>query len=155
MEKNVRNGQKIYSKQLLLRILFFSVLICSGAIARAQYANGIVVEKLLTTDTTAVGQKIMYPCFGEPEVTMLKITIPPGKSTGWHKHSFPVFSYIIQGTLTVELENHRVIQCKENTTYAEMVNTYHNGSNREDSDLVVIAIYLGVKREMLSIPNNE
>ncbi|MBA4409470.1 MAG: cupin domain-containing protein [Odoribacter sp.] len=118
--------------------------------ARSQY-SGLIIKELLRTDTTSIGQKMTYPKFSDPEVTMLKITIPPGKSTGWHKHNFPVFAYVIKGTLTVELEDHRVIKFKEDSTFAEMMNTYHNGKNMEDSDLEVIAIYLGGKGQKLSI----
>lgn len=118
--------------------------------ARSQY-SGLNIKELLRTDTTSIGQKITYPEFANPEVTMLKITIPPGKSTGWHKHSIPVFAYVVKGTLTVELEDHREIKFKEESTFAEMRNTNHNGSNKEDSDLVLIAIYMGGKGEKLSI----
>ncbi|MDP3641801.1 MAG: cupin domain-containing protein [Bacteroidota bacterium] len=118
--------------------------------ARSQY-SGLIIKELLRTDTTSIGQKMTYPKFSDPEVTMLKITIPPGKSTGWHKHNFPVFAYVIKGTLTVELDDHRVIKFKEDSTFAEMMNTYHNGKNMEDSDLEVIAIYLGGKGQKLSI----
>jgi hypothetical protein len=52
----------------------------------------------------------------------------------------------------VELEDHRVIKFKENSTYAEVINTYHNGTNQEDSDLVIIAIYLGRRGQKLSVP---
>ena len=105
--------------------------------ARSQYSE-LIIKDLLRTDTTSIGQKITYPEFADPEVTMLKITIPPGKSTGWHKHNIPVFAYVVKGTLTVELEDHRVIQFKEESTFAEMRETYHNGTNMEDSDLVLI-----------------
>jgi quercetin dioxygenase-like cupin family protein len=120
--------------------------------AKSQYSGGLVIEKLLQTDTTSIGQKIAYPKFNDPEITMSKITFHPGQSTGWHKHAFPVFAYVLKGTLTVELEDHRVIKFKENSTYAEVINTYHNGTNQEESDLVIIAIYLGGRDQKLSVP---
>jgi quercetin dioxygenase-like cupin family protein len=120
--------------------------------APSQYSSGIVIEKLLQTDTTSIGQKIAYPNFSDPEVTMSKITFPSGKSTGWHKHKFPVFAFVLKGTLTVELEDHRVIKFKENSTYAEVIDTYHNGTNQEKTDLVIMAIYLGGRDQKLSVP---
>jgi len=118
--------------------------------ARSQY-SGLIIKELLRTDTSSIGQKIIYPDFADPEVTMLKITIPPGKSTGWHKHNIPVFAYVVKGTLTVELEDHRIMKFKEESTFAEMRDTYHNGTNMEDTDLVLIAIYMGGKGQKLSI----
>jgi quercetin dioxygenase-like cupin family protein len=118
--------------------------------ARSQY-SGLNIKELLRTDTTSIGQKITYPDFADPEITMLKITIPPGKSTGWHKHNIPVFAYVVKGILTVELEDHQIKKFKEESTFAEMRDTYHNGTNKEDSDLVLIAIYMGGKGQKLSI----
>ena len=118
---------------------------------KSQY-SGLIIKELLKTDTTSIGQKITYPEFADPAVTMLKITIPPGKSTGWHKHNIPVFAYLVKGTLTVELEDHRELKFGEESTFAEMRDTYHNGKNMEDSDLVLIAIYMGGKEQKLSIP---
>jgi quercetin dioxygenase-like cupin family protein len=132
---------------------FFLTLILMAFLsltASSQY-SGLIIKDLLRTDTTSIGQKITYPEFADPEVTMLKITIPPGKSTGWHKHNFPVFAQVLKGTLTVELEDHREIKFKEESTFAEMRDTYHNGKNMEDSDLVLIAIYMGGKGQKLSI----
>jgi len=124
------------------------VLICSTA--RAQYNKAIIIEPLLKTDTTSIGQKIVYPQFKENEVTIAKITFPPGVSTGWHKHEIPVFAYVLKGTLTVELENNKVTEFPENSTFAEVFNTYHNGVNKGTEDLVLIAFYMGGK----GIPNS-
>ncbi|MDD4637485.1 MAG: cupin domain-containing protein [Bacteroidales bacterium] len=124
------------------------VLICSAA--RAQYNKAIIIEPLLKTDTTAIGQKIVYPQFKENEVTIAKITFPPGVSTGWHKHEIPVFAYVLKGTLTVELENDKVSEFPENATFAEVFNTYHNGVNKGKEELILIAFYMGGK----GVPNS-
>jgi quercetin dioxygenase-like cupin family protein len=82
---------------------------------------------------------------------MKKITFPPGETTGWHKHDIPVFSYIIKGTLTVKTEDGKVMQYKENSCFSESYNIYHKGTNKENKDLVVMAIYLGGDARELSI----
>jgi quercetin dioxygenase-like cupin family protein len=138
-------------KKHFLALIF---LIFLGLTAKSQY-SGLIIKELLKTDTTSIGQKITYPEFADPAVTMLKITIPPGKSTGWHKHNIPVFAYVVKGTLTVELEDHREMKFKEESTFAEMRDTYHNGKNMEDSDLVLIAIYMGGKGQKLSVPKEK
>jgi len=130
--------------------LTLALLAIISLTARSQY-SGLNIKELLRTDTTSIGQMITYPNFDSPEVTMLKITIPPGKSTGWHKHNIPVFAYVVKGTLTVELEDHRLMKFKEESTFAEMRDTFHNGKNMEDTDLVLIAIYMGGKGQQLSI----
>lgn len=118
---------------------------------KAQYNNKLVVEELLHSEVNSMGQKISYPEVKDAKVTMKKITFPSGETTGWHKHDIPVFSYIIKGTLTVETEDGKVTEYKENTCFAESYNIYHKGINKENTDLVVIAIYLGGDARELSI----
>ena len=98
-----------------------------------------------------IGQQIVYPSFLNDEVTIARVTIPPGKSTGWHKHKFPVFAYVMQGTLTVEVENHRLLQFAKNSSFSEVVDTFHNGVNKGNEDLVLLAFYMGEKGSSLSV----
>jgi len=135
-------------KKLFLITLLLSCVILKG---KAQYNKDLIVESILKTDTTSLGQKISYPCVARDEVTMLKITLAPGKSTGWHEHNIPVFAYVLKGTLTVELENNKTLQFGENSSFAEVIHTVHRGINNGNGDLVLLAIYLGEKGKALSI----
>lgn len=133
-------------KKITFGILFS--IICT--LANAQYKSGITVETLLKTDTTSIGQKIAYPVCANSEVTIAKVIIPPGKSTGWHKHLIPVFAYIQQGTLTVEIEGKNNLNFQPNSTFAEVTNTMHNGTNHGNEDVIIIAFYMGEKGKALS-----
>lgn len=117
----------------------------------AQYNKAILIEPILKTDTTSIGQKIIFPASENEEVTILKVTIPPGASTGWHKHENPVFAYVLKGTLSVDVEKGKTKQFHENSCFAEVVNTYHNGSNKGKDDVILIAFYLGEKGRALSV----
>ena len=125
------------------------VFICFGA--NAQYNKDVVLETILKTDTTSIGQKIVYPNFVNEEVTIVKVILPPGKSTGWHKHFFPVFAYVLQGTLTVEIEKIKALQFPVNSSFSEVVNTLHNGVNNGKEDVILIAFFLGEKGKPLSV----
>lgn len=129
--------------------------ICCIGTARAQYKPGIKLDKLLKTDSTSIGQKIIYPVTDSAEVTMVKVTIPPGKSTGWHLHNVPVFAYVLQGTLTVKLESGKTLDFPTNSTFAEVINLLHNGTNNGTDDLVLIAVYMGVKGKALSVAKGD
>ena len=131
-----------------LKFIFLVLLICFGA--NAQYNKGAVLEPVLKTDTTSIGQKIVYPNFANDEVSIVKVTVPPGKSTGWHKHVFPVFAYVLQGTLTVEVENRKAMQFPANSSFSEVLNTLHNGVNNGKEDVVLIAFFMGEKGKPLS-----
>lgn len=131
-----------------LKFIFLVLLICFGA--NAQYNKGVVLEPVLKTDTTSIGQKIVYPNFANDEVSIVKVTVPPGKSTGWHKHVFPVFAYVLQGTLTVEVENRKAMQFAANSSFSEVLNTLHNGVNNGKEDVILIAFFMGEKGKPLS-----
>jgi len=80
------------------RIIFtFLPLLCFCTLINAQYNEGIKIETLIKSDTTSIGQKIKFPQYQAGEVKMCKVTIPVGKSTGWHKHDAPVYAYVIKG----------------------------------------------------------
>ena len=133
------------------RISFIIILTCICLTAKSQYNKGVVLESVLKTDTTSIGQKIVYPTFANDEVSIVKVTLPPGKSTGWHKHFFPVFAYVLKGTLTVEVENKKTLQFPVNSSFSEVINTLHNGVNNGSEDVVLIAFFMGEKDKPLSV----
>jgi quercetin dioxygenase-like cupin family protein len=130
-------------------VLFF--VLFSITMSAQQYNGNLKIEKLMESDVNSTGQKILYPQVKDAAVTMMKITFPPGETTGWHKHDIPVFSYILDGTLTVETEDHKITEFKENSCFAESYNIYHKGTNKGEIDLVVLVIYLGGDGKDLSI----
>ncbi len=133
-------------KRLFISIIV--VLFCFQLFA--QYNQGIKVETLLKTDTTTIGQKINYPVFEDAEVTICRITFPPGVSTGWHYHTIPVFAYVEKGTLTVEVKDKETMTFSEGQTFSEVINVLHNGTNSGDVDVILLAVYLGEKGKPLS-----
>lgn len=149
----IKLGRIIDCKMLnmkILKVAFVLVLLIVVTSAKAQYNSDIKIEKLLKTDTTSIGQHIVYPSFSNDEVTIAKFTIPPGKSTGWHLHNFPVFAYVLQGTLTVDVRDGKSLVFPVNSTFAEVINVYHNGINNGCEDLVLIAFFMGEKGKALS-----
>lgn len=134
------------------KIAIASILCLFSMVLSAQeYSGSLKIEKMLDSDVNSIGQKIKYPDFKDPQVKMMKITFPPGETTGWHKHEIPVFSYIMKGTLTVEMEDNTIIEFKENSCFAESYGLYHRGTNKQDSELVVFVVYLGGDGHSLSI----
>jgi len=136
----------------MIRIAVTIVVIFICLAGKSQYSKEIIIEPVLKTDTTVTGQRIHYPHSDSDEITILRITIQPGKSTGWHKHEFPVFAYVLKGNLTVELENNKILHFQQNSSFSEVIDTFHNGSNKGNEDLVLIAFYMGRKGGNLSVP---
>lgn len=137
--------------RLISLFAVISLVVFSCFRALSQYQEGIAIETILKTDTTTTGQKIAFPEGEKDEVTILKITMPPGTSTGWHKHTLPVFAVVLEGVLTVELDNGEKLTFQKNSSFSEIYNTYHNGSNAGNKDVVLMACYLGQKNQPLTI----
>ncbi len=114
-----------------MRSIAFALLACSSfAFADAEaYKKEIAVTPLLKTQTDAAGKAIVYPT-GSPEVTAVRVEIPPGAQTGWHKHPVPCFAYILEGELHVQIEGGETKILKAGEAYAETVDALHNGMNQ-------------------------
>jgi hypothetical protein len=56
------------------------------------------------------------------------------------------------GALTVELENNKTMQFPENSSFSEVLDTFHNGINKGKERLVLIVFCKGEKGKALSVP---
>jgi len=93
-----------------------------------------------------------YPA-GQPQLTILEITIPPHTALPWHQHPVPNAAYVVSGDLTIEDrtsgKSHKVTAGQG---FAESVNSSHRGVTG-DRQAVVIVTYSGVEGIPLSIPD--
>ena len=87
----------------------------------------------------------------QPQVTILKITIPVGEKLSMHKHPMLNIGYMIKGELTVYSEKGEVLVLKAGDPIVELVDTWHYGENTGTEDVVIIVTYVGNKEEDLSI----
>lgn len=133
------------------KILLIIVFVGACLFVNAQYNSGIKMESILKTDTTSIGQKIQYPTFENAEVSIYRITISAGTSTGWHFHTFPVFAYVEKGTLTVEVKDYKTMTFTQGQSFSEVINVLHNGTNNGKEDVVLFAVFLGEKGKALSV----
>jgi quercetin dioxygenase-like cupin family protein len=100
---------------------------------------GTKVEQVLQTTQAWDGtQYTSYPS-GQPQVTVLKITVPPNTALHWHHHPVISAGYVLSGSLTVEKKD-----TGERTTLhagqalAETVQTTHRGfTTNEPVELIV------------------
>lgn len=132
------------------RLIAVASFFLLSPLAVGDYNEGVQVQPLLKTGVTSIGQKIAYPAFPDSEVTIARVTIPPGKETGWHRHSFPVFAHVVQGTLVVEVEGGERLQYRQGSALAEVIDTYHNGRNEGTDEVILTAFFMGGKGIPLS-----
>jgi quercetin dioxygenase-like cupin family protein len=88
-----------------------------------------VSTPLANTDKTVIGQTITAP--EHPTVISSIVTFQPGDKTVVHKHPWPHYGYMLEGTLTiVNTETGKSFDLKKGEFLIEMQNTAHYGENR-------------------------
>ena len=108
-------------------------------------------EKLVVSTEAWTGQKLpAYPS-GQPEITVLKITIPPGQRLPMHKHPVINAAFVVRGELTVTTDKGKVLHVKAGHTMIEVVNEWHYGANHGAGLVELIVFYAGVKGTPITI----
>ena len=82
----------------------FLVLLLGPTTAWPQQQPTVKPTPLLKTTTTITGQKLEYPG-KNPQVTATMVEIPAARDVGRHEHPNIRYVYVIDGTLSIELEN--------------------------------------------------
>lgn len=146
---------KIKTLTILATVMGVSAAVLSTI--QAQF-NGPSVE---TARRTVLLQKqdswngIRYKAYpkGQPELTMLKLTIAPHTALPWHSHPVPNAGYILSGSITV----HDRLSGKTQTfhpgeAFAESVDTEHRGESGEEPTVLLIT-YAGAAGIPTSVPS--
>jgi len=116
------------------------------------YRPAIKVTPLLRSSETVAGQPIVYPNVVDPEVTAVRVTIPPGAQTGWHRHPFPCYGYMLAGNLTVEMEGGKSTALTAGQALVESVNVLHNGRNTGTTPVEIVMFVTGEKDHTFTVP---
>lgn len=119
------------------------VTLCGAVSVRAADYPELKVEKLLVSSSAYNGQPLAYLEGKHPEVTAMTVTIPPGGETGWHRHPVPVYAYVMEGELTVELKNERKYRFTKGEVILEVRETPHNGRNTGTDPTKLLVFYTG------------
>lgn len=115
------------------------------------YAKAIKATPLMRTSVTASGQPIVYPKTDQPEVSAFMVEIPPGAETGWHKHPWPCYAYVLSGNLRVEFEGGEAHDVKPGEALAESVNVLHNGHNTGTEPVKLVLFVTGEKGQPFTV----
>jgi quercetin dioxygenase-like cupin family protein len=90
-----------------------------------------------------------YPS-GQPEVTLLKISIPANTALDWHSHPMPNVAYVVSGELTLEARNSELKRTlRAGDAIAEMADRQHRGVTG-DLPVELIVFYAGAEGLPLS-----
>jgi quercetin dioxygenase-like cupin family protein len=79
----------------------------------------------------------------QPEITILRITVPPGMQLTMHRHPVINAGVLLKGQLTVVTEDGRRFALETGDSIVELVNRWHYGMNQGDQPAEIIMFYAG------------
>ncbi len=126
-------------------------LLLSSASAKNTNTNVIEVEVLTKTISSWDGEDLPSYEKGKPEISILKIVIPPGAKLPLHKHPVINAGVLLSGKLTVVGEDNTTLHLKAGDTIVEVVNKWHYGKNEGNEPAEIIVFYAGIQGKPLSI----
>lgn len=159
------NNSKSISVPRLLGGIAITALLTLGGAARAQDAGhdddhhdghqvaqgGLTATSTLLLETSVHGDgvPIVYPK-GTPFVTVRITEVPPGVIIPKHRHQIPLIVYMLEGDLTLHIDNGTVRVAKQGEAFIEAWN-WHYGENATDKTVRLLAVYPGEVGTPLSI----
>jgi len=88
---------------------------------------------------------------GHPEVTILRIVIPPGEILTKHKHPFINAGVLLKGELTIHAEDGKKLRLKAGEALVEVVDTWHYGKNEGVESAEIIVFYAGTEDAPITV----
>lgn len=122
------------------------VLACANVFAQTAPVGpvGLTLKTVLQTETTMIGQPIRFPQT-DGQITAVVAEVAPGGQVGRHMHPVPLFVYILEGTLTIDMEQHGTHAFSAGEGLAEIVHSWHNGRNLTDKPCKFLIVFAGQK----------
>jgi quercetin dioxygenase-like cupin family protein len=128
-------------KKLLFGICL-TLLLLSNVLA--EDVSNVVVDALSKTGSSWDGESLPdYPT-GKPEITILRIKIPPGAQLPLHEHPVINAGVLLSGELTVVTEDNKTLYLKAGDSVVEVVNKWHYGKNEGNEPAEIVVFYAGI-----------
>lgn len=137
-----------FSSLKIVISLLFAVTV--SGLAVADKVPPIVSEQVVQS-TTSWNNNVLpaYPK-GQPEVTVLKITVQPGVELPWHTHPIINVGYMLKGILTVITKSGQVSTLHAGDAIVEVVGPIHKGINNGDEPVEILVFYAGIKGKSIT-----
>jgi len=107
--------------------------------------DSLRVEELVKTTKSWNGTRLPEYPEGQPEITILQISIPAGTRLETHSHPVINAGVLTKGELTVYTKNDEVLKLKAGDPIVEVVNTLHYGINEGNETAEIIVFYSGIE----------
>ncbi len=120
-------------------------------VVRADSGKAAEVSVLAKSDSSWDGTSLPAYPKGRPEITILRIIIPPGTQLPLHKHPVINAGVLVSGELDVVTEDNKVLHLKAGDPVVEVVDKWHYGKNESDKPAEIIVFYAGTQGEPITI----
>ncbi len=137
------------AKKFIYGICFLFLLISSNVLAAE--ADAVHVDVLAKTSLSWDGSQLPDYPKGTPEITILRIKIPPGVQLMMHKHPIINAGLLLEGELTVITEDNKTLHLKAGESIVEVVNKWHYGKNEGTKTAEILVFYAGVLNVPITI----
>ncbi len=116
-----------------------------------QDKSAVKVEVLAKTSSSWNGSTLPDYPEGKPEITILRILIPPKTQLPIHEHSAINAGVLLKGNLIVVTEDKDTLHLKAGDSIVEVVNKWHYGINEGNEPAEIIVFYAGIKGKPITI----
>lgn len=100
---------------------------------------------LISTGTTVFGETLKYPTGGAAHITAAVVTFAPGAKTSLHRHAVPMFTYVLEGELTVDYGARGKRIYRSGDAIMEAMDVAHYGIDTATRPVRLLVVYLGAE----------
>lgn len=135
-----------------LSVLLSGLMGCMTAHPEAKGSAGVPeVTPLVKSALSWDGERLPAYPQGQPEITILRITIPAGARLHVHHHRVINAGVLIRGQLTVVTADGKTLQLQAGDPIVEVVGTLHHGINRGKDPAEIIVVYAGIVDQPITV----
>lgn len=127
----------------IIFVAFVCIAILLSSNIYAGESGDVETTVLAKSDSSWDGRQLPDYPKGKPEISVLKVVIPPGEQLKPHEHPVINAGILTKGELTVTTKDNKVLRLKPGDALIEVVNTLHYGKNEGDIPAEIIVFYAG------------
>jgi len=111
----------------------------------------VKVEELIKTTKSWDGSTLPSYQSGQPEITILKITVQPDVELDWHTHPVINAGVVLKGALTILTKEGQTHELSAGDAVVEVIGKIHRGINKGTDPAEIIVFYAGAASTPLTV----
>jgi len=111
----------------------------------------INAEVLVKSTTMWNGTNIPPYGVGQPEISVVRVTIPQGQALPMHYHPYATAGVLLSGELVVHTAAGETAELSAGDGLIELINQAHAGSKVGDEPAIILVVYAGIEGEPVTV----